>query len=250
MSHPAVRVFLTGENRWIPSPSWPLTETKSYRLQLSSKTSAQSSTGDGFLTEGIPSNQSNRGNDVLNAEPANPVPTKGGQLCCNAAYPAGAHYQTELENRKDVLIYTSPPLDVPVIVVGEPLLTLYIASNSPDADLVAKLVDVGPDQKAWNVADGVLRLRYRDGSKPGQWLLKDKTYSVTIRLSAVAHSFMAGHRIRLQIAGSDFPNYSVNLNSHDDILTGTAGQVARTHIKHNAQSPSFLELPRLLNAGK
>jgi len=246
MSHPAVRVFLTGENRWIPSPSWPLTGTGPYPLFLSSKTSAQSSSGDGLLTStNVPAGPSNSGQDILNADPSNPVPTKGGELCCHGAYPAGAHYQTEIEKRRDVLTYTTPPLSTPLVVVGEPVLTLHIASDAPDADLIAKLIDVSPDQKAWNVADGTLRLRYRSGTERTEWLEKDKIYSVSIRLSALAHSFLAGHSVRLQIAGSDFPNYSVNLNSRADILDGTVGHAARTSIEHSPRFPSFLELPRL-----
>ncbi len=245
MSHPAVRVFLTGENRWISSPSWPLTGTELYRLFLSSKTSAQGSAGDGFLTpSNVPAGHLNRGHDILNADPSNPVPTKGGELCCHSAYPAGAHYQAEIEKRRDLLIYTTPPLSAPLVIVGEPVLTLHISSDAPDVDLVAKLTDVSPDQKAWNVADGTLRLRYRNGPERTEWLVKDKIYSVSVLLSPVAHTFLAGHSIRLQIAGSDFPNYSVNLNSRVGILDGTVGHAARTSIEHTPQFPSFLELPR------
>jgi putative CocE/NonD family hydrolase len=246
MSDPAVRVFVTGENHWISSPAWPLTGAEPYQLFLSSKMSAQSRSGDGMLTTtNVPAGHLNNAHDILNADPSHPVPTKGGELCCHGAYPAGAHYQTEIEKRRDVLIYTTPPLGAPLVIVGEPVLTLHIASDAPDADLIAKLIDVSPDQKAWNVADGTLRLRYRGGTERAEWLAKDKIYRVNIRLSALAHTFLVGHSVRLQIAGSDFPNYSINLNSRAGILDGTAGHAARTSIEHSPRFPSSLELPRL-----
>jgi putative CocE/NonD family hydrolase len=246
MSHPAARVFVTGQNHWAGSPQWPLPDAQPYRLFLASKSSAQSSSGDGMLTStDSPEGQLSQQQDTLDADPSNPVPTNGGELCCHSPYSAGVHNQNQLEKRRDVLVYTATALSKPLTIAGEPVVALHVTPDAPDIDLVAKLIDVSPDGKMWNVSDGALRLRYRNDTDQPEWLVPGKMYEVRIRLSPVAHSFLAGHSIRLQIAGSDFPNYSINLNSKESILEGTQGHLARTTVEHTSQFPSFLELPRL-----
>jgi uncharacterized protein len=247
LSSPKVRLFETGTNRWTDFQQWPVPNVTPYKLFLSSRTSAQSISGDGDLTPGnTPPRRSDHGDDILIADPSNPIPTTGGELCCHGNFPAGARNQNEIEKRQDVLVYTAPAQEESLTIVGEPVLTLHIAADVPDVDLIAKLLDVGPDGKAWNIADGALRVRYRNRTDRAEWLVRHRVYEVSIRLGPIDHCFLAGHSVRLQLAGSDFPNYSVNLNSKEEVRDGTEGHSARTSIKHTSQLPSFLELPELM----
>jgi putative CocE/NonD family hydrolase len=247
LATPKVRLFQTGTNRWTNFQQWPVTDVEPYRLFLSSTKSAQSSSGDGALTASNPAtSRARRSDDILIADPSDPVPTAGGELCCHLAFPAGAHYQNEIEKRRDVLVYSTAPLEEPLTIVGDPIVTLHISSDVPDIDLIAKLLDVGPDGKAWNIADGALRLRYRDRMDRPEWLVPLRVYEVSVRLGPADHCFLAGHSVRLQIAGSDFPNYSVNLHSKEEVRDGTSGRRAQTSIKHAPQLPSFLQLPKLM----
>lgn len=245
-SQPPVRVFVTGENRWVDSSSWPPSPATPYQLYLSSDHSAQSASGDGRLAEAKgDAGRANRGRDLLEADPANPVPTKGGKLCCNKAYPPGAFFQASIEDRRDVLVYSTEPLKHKVIITGEPVLSLFISSDTPDIDVVAKLTDVSTDGKSVNVADGVRRLRYRNGFARPEPLVAGKVYKVDILLGPAMHAFQVGHRIRLQIAGSDFPNYSVNLNSGERLVDAVRPRVAHTTVFHDTERPSVLQLHRI-----
>jgi putative CocE/NonD family hydrolase len=247
LTTPKVRLFQTGTNRWTNFQQWPVPNVEPYRLFLSSTKSAQGSSGDGALTaNSSATNRSGRSDDILIADPSDPVPTVGGELCCHPAFPAGAHYQNEIEKRRDVLVYTTSRLEDSLTIVGEPIVTLHISSDAPDIDLIAKLLDVDPEGKAWNVADGALRLRFRDRADRPEWLVPHRLYEVSIRLGPADHCFLPGHLVRLQIAGSDFPNYSVNIHSKEEVRDGTSGRRAKTSIKHALQLPSFLELPKLM----
>lgn len=95
-------------------------------------------------------------------DPRHPVPTRGGPLCCwPGALPQGAYDQTVVENRQDVLVYSTPPLTHDVEVTGPVMVTLYASSSAVDTDFTAKLVDVPPHGFVQNLTDGILRARYR-----------------------------------------------------------------------------------------
>ena len=228
-SQPAVRVFLMGENRWLPLAAWPPQQARPYRLYLSG---SQSLNEQG--AEGQP--------DVLEADPANPVPTRGGGLCCHLGFPAGTFDQRQLAERKDVLSYTTAPLERALAVAGEVSVVLWLAASTSDADIAAKLIDVDPSGKALNLADGALRLRYRNSFVKAEPLRPGKTFQVRVKLGSTAHTFRAGHRLRLMLAGSDFPYLSVNLNTGEELEKAVRGRVARTRIFHDAQRASCLEL--------
>lgn len=231
-SQPAARVFLMGENRWLPLAAWPPEHAKPYRLYLASPRSLNEKGA-----EGQP--------DVLEADPANPVPTRGGKLCCHLGFPAGTFEQRQLMERRDVLTYTGAPLERALAIVGEVSVVLWLAASTPDADMTAKLIDVDPNGKALNVADGALRLRYRNSFARAEPLTPGKTYEARVKLGSTAHSFQAGHCVRLMLAGSDFPNLSVNLNTGEELEKAVRSRLARSRIFHDAQRASYLDLRRL-----
>ena len=240
-SEPPVRFFLMGENRWEKSSTWPEPGEQTRGFYFSAPTSAVSLKGDGLLSETIPANP-RREYDILLADPDHPVPTRGGKLCCHLSFLPGPFDQRPNEERQDVLVYSTPPLTQPLTVIGDPSLVVFVSSDRPSADLIAKLVDVSPDGKAINVADGALRLSYRNGFANPEHLSRGKIYEVHIDLGPTADTFLAGHRIRVQIAGTEFPTYARNLNSGEGLAGGTHPVVSHSKIWYGKQHPSRLEL--------
>src|SRR6185503_12253092 len=151
--------------------------------------------------------------DRFTYDPANPVPSVGGNQCCGTPTPTGPRDQRPVESRSDVLVYTSEFLQEDVEVTGPPRVVLYAASDAVDTDLVAKLVDVYPDGRAINVAEGVVRARYRDGVASTKLLEPGKVYTFPISLVGTSNTFLKGHRIRVDITSSHFPHFDRNLNT-------------------------------------
>lgn len=197
---PEVRIFTSGINQWQEEKSWPPPNTKEVPAYLSHQGRANSSRGNGAL-QFIEPNYDRRF-DSLSHDQSNPVPSKGG---ITLSPRSGMKKQNEIEERSDVLVYTSAILNQDVEVTGTPQLELTIATSTCAADYVAKLVDVFPDGDAYNVSEGILRLDNCEVNKNG--IAK---HNVTIELQACSRVFFAGHRIRLQIAGSSFPIYDLN----------------------------------------
>jgi putative CocE/NonD family hydrolase len=138
------------------------------------------------------------------------------------------------EGRNDVLVYTGAPLEHDLTLIGEARLTIVVASDAPSADVIARLVDVYPDGASVNVADGNRRISLADGP-----------CTVELTLSATAITFLAGHRIRLDVTGSSFPLFDRNPHSEEPATTATADgfRFARHLVFHDAERRSLIELP-------
>ena len=145
--------------------------------------------------------------DIFVYDPGNPVPSRGGASCCCAdVAPVGAFDQQSIEIRNDVLVYTSAPLASACDVVGPVELVLHAATDGPDTDWTAKLVDVHPDGRAINVCDGIIRARYRNSLSEPALLEPGIAYEYRIHLGATATRFSRGHCIRLRDLQLEFPN--------------------------------------------
>ena len=149
---PAYRLFVMGENQWRDENEWPLKRTQYTAYYLHSGGKANSLKGDGTLSTTAPTSEKA---DAFTYDGNNPVPTTGGNNLVGA--PIGPFDQTPVEQRDDVLVYSTAPLDADVEVTGPVKLILYAASSAPDTDFTAKLVDVHPDGKAYNLCDGIIR---------------------------------------------------------------------------------------------
>jgi putative CocE/NonD family hydrolase len=155
----------------------------------------------------------------------------------------GVQDQRRVEERQDVLVYTGEPVTTPLEVTGPVVVKLFAATSAPDTDFTAKLVDVRPDGYAQNLADGIIRARYRESrSRPSQ-LTPGQVYELTIDLWATSHVFLPGHSIRLEISSSNFPRFDRNLNTGEDQATGTRYQSAEQTIFHDQRYPSHVLLP-------
>jgi putative CocE/NonD family hydrolase len=236
-----VRIFVMGENVWREEEDWPLRRARSTRFHLHSGGSANSLHGDGSLSDSAPEAESP---DAFVYDPANPVRTQGGGNCCDHDHLApGVFDQRPVENRADVLVYSTLPLDSDMEVTGPVTAELFVSSSAVDTDFTAKLVDVHPDGFARNLADGILRLRFRNSFERAEPLVPGEIYKIKIDLWATSNLFRQGHRIRLEIASSNFPRYDRNLNTGADLLTGERMLRASQTVYHDRDHPSALILP-------
>ncbi|MCD6518835.1 MAG: CocE/NonD family hydrolase [Anaerolineae bacterium] len=241
MDEPPVRIFVMGQNRWRTENEWPLARTAYTPYYLHSGGKANSLKGDGVLSLEEPGDEPV---DQFSYDPRNPVPTRGGGLCCwQAALPAGAYDQRPVEEREDVLVYTSAPLEKDLEVTGPLQVVLWASSSAVDTDFTAKLVDVSPCGYARNLADGIVRARYRHGVRKAQLLTPGAIEKYVIDLGATSNVFLAGHRIRLEISSSNFPRFERNPNTGHPVQDEGEMIVARQKIYHDAEHPSQIILP-------
>ena len=239
---PAVRYFVMGANQWRTDDTWPPTGARPERWYLRSGGSANSLRGDGTLSPEAPADEPA---DTFLYDPGRPVPTGGGNLLMTAIRQAGPWDQCEIEQRDDVLVYTSAPLAQPLTVAGPVRVRLSAATDGPDTDWTAKLVDVYPDGQAINLCDGIVRARYRGSRRTPELLTPGEVYSYDIDLVATANAFPAGHRLRLEISSSNFPRFDRNTNTGGEIATERTWRVAVQRILHSGAHPSWLELSTL-----
>ena len=240
-----VKIFVMGKNEWRFEDEWPLKRAKESSLFLHSwGGKANSVAGDGMLSAGkqLPDNDPP---DTYIYDPANPVPTVGGPLCCDPQHlPGGPRDQRDVEKRSDVLVYSTGPLEQDVEVTGPVTLDLYASTSAADTDFTGRLVDVAPDGTAINLTEGILRARFRESTtgaaKP---ITPGQIYEYKIDLWSTSNVFLKGHRIRLEVSSSNFPRFDRNLNTRKDAATSTEMVKATNTIYHDAQHPSALILP-------
>ena len=242
---PAYLVFVLQENAWIRSETWPPSQVVVQAYQLASGGRANTRGGDGRLLDAAPAGPPRH--DEFQSDPAHPVPTRGGAFCCTGDPSAreGPVDQADVERRDDVLVYTGEALREPLRIVGAAQLQLTVSTSTPDADLIVKLVDVAPDGGAINIQSGALRLRYRDGVLAPRPMPLGEAVPVRLRIKDIAYLLRPGHRLRVQIAGSDFPRLERNLHTGGRNHDETVGRIATVRIHHGGGLASRLDLPVL-----
>jgi putative CocE/NonD family hydrolase len=258
---PAARIFVmvppdsgtAGSGFWIDTETFPPPGTHDVAYRLASGGHANTSGGDGVLLRGHRGEADGDGAGSADApadrftyDPRDPVPTRGGNMCCiNDLMPSGAFDQSEVERRGDVLVYTSAPLKRDLTVIGSVSVKLWATSSAPDTDFTAKLVDVHPgDGFAQNILDRIVRARFRWGSKlPPSYIRPGEPYRYHIELGNTATVFKAGHRIRLEVSSSNFPHYVRNQNTRSPVGSDADMEVAHQTVLHDARHESVLLLP-------
>src|ERR1700722_3799914 len=240
-----VHLFVMGVNRWRDEPDWPLARARNTALYLASERAANSLTGDGVLQwKPDRARTPDASTDAFIYDPRNPVPTRGGAVCCDPkVIPWGPIDQRPVEKRKDVLVYTSAPLKQDLEVTGPIRVVLYASTLALDTDFTAKLVDVFPNGEARNLTDGILRLRYRGGVDKAVLAEPGKVYSVVIDAGVTSNVFLAGHAIRVEISSSNFPRFDRNLNTGRAFADDVGLKKAQQTIYHSRQYPSHVLLP-------
>jgi putative CocE/NonD family hydrolase len=240
---PRVRIFVMGIDRWRDELDWPLPDTHYTDFFLDGAGHANTATGDGVLTRDAASAQAA---DTFLYDPRRPVPTLGGTVLAAApgVHPGPAD-QSAVETRADVLCFTTAVLDHPVEVTGHITLVLHVSSSAPDTDFTGKLVDVHPDGRAILLCEGIQRARYRESLTEPALLTPGEVYELTIDLRVTANVFLPGHRIRLEVASSNFPRYDRNTNTGGTVASEgeDALAVAVNRVHHGPDHPSRLILP-------
>lgn len=235
---PAYYIFVMGENRWRGESEWPLKRTHFTEVYLHGTSGANSSQGAGKLSLDKPAVERA---DTFTYDANNPVPSTGGNNLVGAT--AGPYDQTKIEEREDVLVYSTAPLDKPIEVTGPVKLVLHAASSARDTDFTAKLVDVYPDGKAYNLCDGIIRARFREGTDRPKLLEPGTIERYEIDLWVTSNVFQTGHRVRVEVSSSNFPRFDRNPNSGLPFGTDTELLTAKQTIYHDAEHPSHLLLP-------
>jgi len=240
-----VHIFVMGVNRWRDEPDWPLARARATPLYLASERAANSISGDGILqAKPARAKTPDASTDSFTYDPRNPVPTRGGAVCCDPKiFPWGPIDQRPVEKRKDVLVYTSAPLKQDLEVTGPIRVVLYASTSALDTDFTAKLVDVFPNGEARNLTDGILRIRYRRGLDKPELAEPGKIYPLVIDAGVTSNVFLAGHAIRVEISSSNFPRFDRNLNTGRSIADDSALRKAQQIIYHSRQYPSHILLP-------
>ena len=241
LSEPPVKIFVMGDDVWRDEQDWPLARAQDTRFFLHSGGKANSRHGDGSLGVEGPGDEPA---DVFLYNPADPVPTVGGALCCNPYFAAnGAFDQNDIESRADVLVYSTPPLEREVEVTGPVTVTLWAATSATDTDFTAKLVDVCEDGCARNLTDGIIRARYRNSMSHPEPVEPGTPVCYTIDLWATSNVFKAGHQIRLEISSSNFPRFDRNTNTGNLIAADSELKPALQTVLHAGQHASYVTLP-------
>jgi len=237
-----VKIFVMGANQWREEDDWPLARAQATKYFLHSTGKANSLRGNGTLSTAAPG--ATEAPDQYVYDPANPAPTIGGPLCCDATHmPPGPRDQRPVEAREDVLVYSTARLASDMEVTGPVTLELYGKSSAVDTDFTAKLVDVWPNGFAQNLTDGILRTRYRESQEKPELMTPGEIYKLSIDVWSTSNVFKKGHVLRLEVSSSNFPRFNRNLNTGEDNGTGQRFVPATNTILHDAQHPSALTLP-------
>ena len=209
-SEPPVRIFTMGVNEWCSEDQWPPERTRSTPFYLH----AGSGPHDGALSE-VPPNDAASVAYVY--DPEDPVPTRGGNHSSpliEGVIRAGPVDQRPNEDRPDVLVFTSEPMDEALEVTGPVTATIFAASSAADTDFIVRLIDVYPDGTAYNLTEGILRARFRESIwEPEQLLEPNRVYAFNIDMMATSNVFLPGHRIRVHVTSSNFPLWDRNPNT-------------------------------------
>jgi putative CocE/NonD family hydrolase len=238
-TQPKVTYFTMGANKWQTSDTWPPAGAIPVTLFLSSGGSANTLSGDGALVSAPPAVDKP---DAFTYDPAKPVTSYGGNVCCTGtAIQAGSFDQRKMEERPDILVYTTEPFKDGLELSGPITPTLYVSSDAKDTDFTVKVLDVDPEGRAYNLDESIQRMRYRDGyDKPLVWMEPGKVYKVTLQPLTTSNYFAPGHRLRIEVSSSNFPRFDRNLNTGGNNYDETQGVIARNVVHHSRQYPSHI----------
>ena len=237
MEESPVTLFVMGENRWRTLDDWPPPNAQYVPYYLHSNGSANTLQGDGSLSTVPPGDEHS---DAYTYDPDAPVPSLGGN---NLTIPLGVEDQRLVEERRDILVFTSDPLEHPLEVTGPIKVHLWAATTAQDTDFTAKLVDVHPDGYARNLQDGIIRARYRASRTSPSLVEPGRVYEYTIDLWATSNVFLPGHSIRVEISSSNFPRFDRNQNTGAPFGSDATVKTAQQTVYHRSEFPSHILLP-------
>jgi putative CocE/NonD family hydrolase len=234
-----VDYFLMGANKWKSAAGWPLPQTQWTNYFLSGAGGIADRTGS--LDTAAPGPQAP---DTYTYDPAYPAPSLGGHSCCGAqSGPQGPFDQTPVEQRSDVLVYSSATLPNDTEVTGPVTVHLWAESSSPDTDFTAKLTTVRADGEVVNLNDGIIRTPFRQSLSDPQPAVPGQPYEYVIQIWPTSYELRTGDRIRVEISSSDYPQFAPNPNTGEPFGQSAAQRPATQTVLHDTAHPSYLTLP-------
>ena len=228
-----VRLFIMGDNVWRDEDSWPLQRARATTYFLTSNSITARSGGLVRSLGGFAAAYSQ-----FRSDPAHPLADP------YEAY--GAHDYRAFAGRDDVLVFDSVPLSQDTEITGPIRAEIYLSADVADLDLWVRLLDVSPEGTAYNLMSpglDVLRASYRHERRTPERLTPGRIYRLNLDRMLTSNTFLAGHRIRVQISGSFFPHFSRNLQSGESEITSSRTQLGRIRIYHDAKHASRIVLP-------
>lgn len=248
--HPKVKLYFTGSNVWREFPQYPASDVQTLDLFLASQGAANSANGNGTLGMSPPSNENE--SDSFVYDPENPVVQHDPDPVTSLTIEFGvSENRSDIQQRNDVLVYTSPPLELQLDIVGGVEVEFYASSDATDTDFTASLTDVGPDGEAISLGylpTGIVRARHRTGKGEQSLLEPGRPYQFKIDLGHISHTFLPGHRIRLEISSSAFPFFHPNPNTGNPIADDVESRKARQSVYHTRTMPAVLRMKTLSDA--
>jgi len=232
---PVVEYFQMGENTWNNDVSWNNSGLTNFNLYFNAN---------GNLDLNIPS----AANDLLqiNYDPRDPSPTVGGPTLLNTLDQGPYDQQPIVESRNDLLTFTTAPLTSDVVMRGRPTAHLKVSSDKLDTDFSIRLTDVYPDGRSMLLLDGIRRMRFRSGytANDTSVISPGSIYPLDIDLFAnTAITFLAGHRIRVDISSSNYPRFDSNLNNGQTMYVAGDTLIAQNNVYMNNTDASYITLP-------
>lgn len=255
---PLVSLFVMGSNQWLQGDRYPLPETQFTKYYLASKTEANSSHGDGYLSS-TPADGASV--DTFTYDPGDPTPdpefyidpdelkddanvdsTKAKSVEESRALAKAYHAKVDQE-RRDILVYDSPPLAESLTIVGPISAVLYAATSAKDTDWIMHLSKIDEKGEIFPLVHGIIRARYRTSFSKPELVKPEKVLEYHLDLWHTGITVAAGQKLRIEVASAAFPMFSRNLNTGGHNETETKYKVAKQTIHHSAEYPSHILLP-------
>lgn len=226
--------FQMGENNWYQDVAWPVQTVSFVNFYLD---------GNNALTTASPT--VGGGSATFTYDPRDPSPTIGGSTL-RLDLDQGPYDQAPLvESRNDILIFTSAPFFADAVMKGGVRVKLYVSSDRTDTDFVVRLTDVYPDGRSMLLTESIQRMRFRDGflANDTSLIVPNGVYEINFELPDVSNTFLAGHRVRVDITSSNYPRFDANLNNGMAMYTAGDTLVATNTVYFDPQYPSHVQLP-------
>jgi len=240
---PPIQYFVMNRNCWQFADTWPLPQTQFQRYYLHSGGRANTSTGDGTLSRNEPGSEQP---DMYIYNPLFPVPTAGGPMTSPVpgfGLVPGPMEQSYIEQRNDVLCYTTPELREHTEVTGPLQIHIFASTSARDTDFIARLIDVYPDGRSHNVAQGIIRASGRKSEEHPELVIPGEINEYVLGMGNTSQVFRKGHRIRIDLSSSNFPLYDRNMNTGNPIGEDAKGIPAIQTIYHQSEYVSYIDLP-------
>jgi len=241
-----VRAFFLGENRWHELASWPPAGAVEHRLYLHSLGGAgRKPSGDGLLLDGRTPARDEAA-DRVTFDLADPCPSYATSLWTPLSTLAD---QAAIAQRGDVVVFATPKLAATVRIAGPIELELWFTSDTPDCDFAAKLVDLAPDGSCEWRGEGIQRARTRESPATENLVTAGEPTKLTVRMGHIACTVAAGHRLGVDVTGSNFPRFARNLNVAERSAVAPKGAAAHVTLLHDLAHPSRLSIWQLPDSG-